>query len=111
MFPATSIQTDNIGVTEWIKELKYQNNIFIGTFNAINSEFVGRESTDVKAVRTLIDPVYHQLIARINAMIILEFASPEVIDFSQQLNDIIKYYNQPLIDGKSRREVDEKKEV
>ena len=111
LIPAIALHADMIGISEWVKELKYQNNNFIETFHAINSEFVGRESTDVKAVRTLIDPVYRQLIERINAMIILEFASPEVIDFSQNLNEIIKYYNLPLSDGKSRREVDEKKEV
>jgi len=111
LFPAIGLHAENIGISDWIKELKYQNKKFTDTFNTINSEFVGRESTDVKAVRTLIDPVYHQMIARINAMIILEFASPEIMEFAQKLNELIKYYYNPLIDGKTRRDVDKKKEV
>lgn len=95
--PVIAIHTDKIGLTDWVDELKRQNRQFNEAFDAINSEFARRESNDVKAVRTLIDPVYLQLVERINAFIILEFAQPEVIDLVQKLNDKIKYYKTPLV--------------
>lgn len=95
--PVITVHTDKIGITHWVYELKTQNRLFTDTFDAINSEFARRESNDVKAVRTLIDPVYQQLVERINASIILEFAQPEVMDFANRLNDKIKYYNTPPV--------------
>lgn len=93
--PVIRVHSDKIGITHWIHELKKQNRLFTDTFDAINSEFARRESNDVKAVRTLIDPVYQQLVERINASIILEFVQPEVTDLAQKLNEKIKYYKTP----------------
>jgi hypothetical protein len=109
--PVIAIHTNKVGITDWVLELKKQNRQFNEAFEAINSEFARRESNDVKAVRTLIDPVYEQLVERINASIILEFAQPEVIDFAQKLNDKIKYYNTPLVYRNSSSTVGEKEEV
>jgi hypothetical protein len=95
--PVIAFHTDKIGLTHWVDVLKRQNRQFNEAFDAINSEFARRESNDVKAVRTLIDPVYQQLTERINASIILEFAQPEVMDLVQKLNDKIKYYKTPLV--------------
>ncbi|HAH24041.1 MAG TPA: hypothetical protein DCL77_09845, partial [Prolixibacteraceae bacterium] len=38
------------------------------------------------------DPVYHQLVEKMNASLVLEFASPEVITFAHILNEKINYY-------------------
>lgn len=109
--PVIGIHTHKIGIADWVHELKKQNRQFNEVFDAINSEFARRESNDVKAVRTLIDPVYLQLVERINASIILEFAQPEVIGLAQKLNDKIKYYKTPLIYRNNGIIVGEKKEV
>jgi hypothetical protein len=109
--PVIAIHTDKIGLTHWMVELKRQNHQFTEAFDAINSEFARRESNDVKAVRTLIDPVYLQLVERINASIILEFALHEVIDLVQKLNDKIKYYKTPLVYRNSSSTVGVNKEV
>jgi hypothetical protein len=109
--PVIAIHTNKIGISEWVSELKKQNRQFTQAFDAVNSEFARRESNDVKAVRTLIDPVYMQLVERINASIILEFAQPEVIDFAQKLNDKIKYYNTPLVYRNSGHTVGVNEEV
>lgn len=109
--PVIAVHTNRIGITEWILELKRQNHQFAEAYDAINSEFARRESNDVKAVRTLIDPVYYHMVERINASIILEFAQPEVIDFAQKLNDKIKYYKTPLVYRNSSSTVGEKEEV
>lgn len=109
--PVMAIHTEKIGISDWIDELNTQNEKFIEVLNAINSEFVGRESTDVKAVRTLIDPVYQQLVERINACIILEFAQAEVLTFAQKLNEQIKQIKIPLAYRTNISKVGEKEDV
>lgn len=109
--PVIAVHVEKVGLTEWVRELKKQNEKFTTVFNDWNSEFAGRESNDVKASRTLIDPVYHQLIERINASLALEFASEEVVAFATLLNDKIKYYKTPLAFRVNRSLVDIKEEV
>lgn len=109
--PVIAIHVDRIGLVEWVRELKKQNDKFIAVFNDWNSEFAGRESNDVKAARTLLDPVYLQLVERINASLALEFASEEVVDFAIWLNDKIKYYKTPPAYRANRSHVEIKEEV
>ncbi|HAH24042.1 MAG TPA: hypothetical protein DCL77_09850, partial [Prolixibacteraceae bacterium] len=54
------VHIDRIGFPIWVMELKRLNEQFKTIYNSRKSEFAGRESDDVKAARTLIDPVYHQ---------------------------------------------------
>ena len=106
-----AVHVNRIGLTEWFHELKSQNDKFTYVFNDWNSEFAGRESNDVKAVRTLLDPVYLQLIERINASLILEFALEEVISFACRLNERIKYHKTPPAYRNSGSRVARKEEV
>jgi hypothetical protein len=109
--PVIAVHTNRIGISDWVLELKKQNRQFSEAFDAINSEFARRESNDVKAVRTLIDPVHYQLVERINASIILEFAPPEVMDLAQKLNEKIKYYKTPAVYRNSGNTVGVNEEV
>jgi hypothetical protein len=59
----------------------------------------------------LIDPVYLQLVERINASLALEFASEEVIDFANRMNEKIKYYKTPPAYRVNRSHVEIKVEV
>lgn len=110
LLPANEIHVDRVGFPVWVFELKILNEQFLAIYNERNLEFAGRESTDVKSVRTLIDPVYHQLVEKMNASIILDFARPEVINFVNKLNEKIKYYQTTLLKGESLGKVEEKKE-
>ena len=94
--PMNEVHINKMGLLEWVSELKSQNQQFKAVYIERNSAFAGRESGDVKAVRTLLDPVYEQLIDKINASIVLEFAPPEVIAFAIKLNAKIKYYNNTI---------------
>lgn len=109
--PVIAVHVEKVGLTEWVRELKKQNEKFTAVFNDWNSEFAGRESNDVKAARTLIDPVYLQLVERMNASLALEFASEEIMDFANRLNEKIKYYKTPLAFRANRSFVEIKEEV
>lgn len=111
LLPVIAIHVERVGLIEWVRELKKQNEKFTTVFNDWNSEFAGRESNDVKAARTLIDPVYLQLVERINASLALEFASLEVIDLANRLNEKIKYYKTPQAFRVNRSFVEIKEEV
>lgn len=109
--PVIGLHINKIGLTEWVSELKRQNEKFTSVMNDRNSDFAGRESNDVKAARTLLDPVYLQLVEKINAALILEFALPEVITFAGKLNEKIKYFKTPLVYRNSSSKVGIKEEV
>ena len=104
------VHVDTIGLPIWVIALKSQNEQFLAVYNEQKSEFAGRESGEVKAARTLIDPVYKQLVEKINASIVLEFARPEVINFVSKLNEKIKYYQTTSVGLKSGSRVEERKE-
>lgn len=109
--PVIDLHINKLGLSEWVSELKRQNEKFKSVLKDRNSEFVGRESNDVKAARTLLDPVYLQLVERINASLILEFALPEVITFAGKLNEKINYFKTPLVYRNSSSKVGIKEEV
>jgi len=111
LLPVIAVHVNKMGLSEWVIELKSQNEKFTTLYNDWNSEFAGRESNDVKAARTLLDPVYLKMVERINATLILEFAGDEVIAFAYKLNDKIKYYKTPLVYRNSRSKVDIKVDI
>ena len=108
LLPQNILHVDRIGFSTWVLELKNRNEQFKAVYNERNSEFSGRESDVVKAARTLIDPVYKQLIEKMNASIVLEFAQPETITFASKLNRKIKHYQSSFVTHESGSKVEEK---
>jgi hypothetical protein len=90
LLPENELHIDRVGFPVWVIELKRLNEQFQTIYNEQTTEFAGRKSDDVKSVRILIDPIYNQLIEKMNASIVLEFARPEVITFINKLNEKIK---------------------
>lgn len=101
---------DSVGFASWVIELKSRNEQFMAVYENRKSEFSGRESGEVKAVRTLIDPVYEQLVEKINASLVLEFAQPETITLAKMLNAKIKQFTTSSVSLDSRSTVEERKE-
>ena len=81
-----------VGIGPWVDELGKQNNSFIVLINERNKEYAGRDSGDVRASRIVTDQAYNQLVDRINAMLLLNLAGEEVLDFVRELNEKVKYY-------------------
>jgi hypothetical protein len=81
-----------MGITKWVTALKTKNNDFKTLLNERNKEYANKESGDVKAARTVIDPIYFEIVKRLNALVTLEMASAEAQEFIKELNQRIKYY-------------------
>ena len=96
-----------IGITKWLNELKKQNDEFQEVLNARNSEFANKNSGDVKNARKVIDPAYEKIVERLNALVTLDMATPEIESFIKELNQLIKYYESTLAARSGRKEVDE----
>lgn len=103
------VHIDRIGFPTWVIGLKNCNEEFLEVYNRRNSEFAGRESGDVKTVRTLLDPVYHQLVEKMNATLVLEFAQPETIIFVKKFNEKIHHYLSTSVKRNSLSHVEERK--
>ena len=87
---------EQIGITTWVAFLKEQNQTFQEVFDQRNTELANRQSGDVRSARLIIDPLYKQIIDRINATITLDMAAEGVESFVNRLNEIIKYYQTQL---------------
>lgn len=85
-----------LGITAWVAALKQQNIDFQAMLESRNVELAGKDSGDVKAVRDEIDPVYQNIVKRINAQVALEIATPVTETFIRELNQRIKYYDDTL---------------
>jgi len=106
--PENSDHLQNVGIALWTTELKNENIQFQTAFDKRNDELASRESGDVRAILSQIDPAYEKLVERINASITLEVAKPAVANFTQSLNEKIRYYKTTLAARSSRAKADVK---
>jgi len=106
--PENWVNLENWCLGLWTIELKNGNIQFQTAFDKRNDELASRESGDVRAIRSQIDPAYEKLVERINASITLEVAKPAVANFTQSLNEKIRYYKTTLASRNGRSKTDEK---
>ncbi|MFV0592094.1 MAG: DUF6261 family protein [Draconibacterium sp.] len=85
-----------LGITAWVAALKQQNIDFQSMLELRNVELAAKDSGDVKAVRDEIDPIYQNIVKRINAQVTLEIATAVTETFIKELNQRIKYYDDTL---------------
>lgn len=105
LLPENVEHLQNVGISHWVTELKNENLQFQTAFDERNDELAGRESGDVRAIRSQVDPAYELMVERINASITLDVAKPVVANFTQSLNEKIKYYKTTLVSRASRAKV------
>jgi len=108
LLPANAEHLDNVGIQRWVPELKSENEQFQTIFDERNAEFANRESGDVRVVRQQMDPIYEQIVEKINASIVMKAAKPAVSGFVIELNEKIKYYKTTLASRSSRSKKAEK---
>jgi len=92
-----------VGITTWVAELKRVNEQFMVIFNERNTELSVRDSGDVRSARKQLDPIYEQLVEKINATIVLETAKPVVASFVGEHNQKIEYYRTTLAARSGRK--------
>ena len=83
----TKVPTDLVLLTvlDWVAELERRNNIFIKLQADRNSEEANRTELRMKEVRLEVDAAYRTIVARINALIIVNGDAPYV-EFVKELN-------------------------
>jgi hypothetical protein len=92
-----------VGITNWVTELNRVNEQFMVIFNERNAELSIRDSGDVRSERKQLDPIYEQLVEKINATIVLETAKPIVAAFVDEHNQKIEYYRTTLATRSGRK--------
>lgn len=107
--PENAAHCATMGITPWVAALKTQNSDFQTLLNERNKEYANKESGDVKAARVVIDPVYYEIVTRLNALVTLGMASDEAKELIKELNQKIKYY-ESTIDSRSGGSNDEEEE-
>lgn len=109
--PENVAHCEKLGIAHWVAALKGQNNEFQALLDARNAELAEKESGDVKAARAEIDPLYREITDRINAMVTLDMATPEMKGFINKLNQRIKYYEDTLSMRAGRNAAEEEEEL
>jgi len=96
-----------IGITTWVAALKQQNLDFQEMLDSRNVELANKDSGDVKAIRDAIDPIYQNMVKRINAQVTLEMATAVTDSFIREMNQRIKYYNETITARTGRNNTEE----
>lgn len=94
--PSNVVHLEKVCVKKWAEELKKENDNFQVTFNDRNAELAKRANGDVRAARRVIDPVYQEMVKRINASFVMKLAKPVATQFTNELNERISYYRNTL---------------
>lgn len=87
---------NTLGITSWVAALKQQNLDFQSLIDSRNLELANKDSGDVKVLRDELDPIYQNIVKRINAQVTLEIATSATEAFIRELNQRIKYYNETI---------------
>lgn len=96
-----------IGITRWVAALKELNAQVQSLMLERRAEAAHKLSGDVKAAREVIDPLYVKIVARLNALVELDMATPETYDFITLLNKQIKDFEEIMAARKGRRNAGE----
>lgn len=93
-----------IGFTRWVTLLKEQNAEVQTLMLERRAEGAHKQSGDVKAAREVMDPIYEKMVSRLNALVELEMASPEIEEFVILLNKQIKDFEDMLATRQGQRD-------
>lgn len=99
--------SQTVGLTRWVNTLKEENQKVQDLVQQRREEVAHRESGDVRAARDIIDPLYEKIVSRINALVELEMATPEIEEFVLLLNKQIKDFDEMLAARQGRRDSEE----
>ncbi len=85
-----AVHCETIGITPWVLAHEAENNTVNDLQNQRDSEKANRNTAKVKEVRLAFDEVYNALVNRINAIVTLRMATPEIGNFIIEVNQKIK---------------------
>lgn len=88
--PKMAVHCQTIGITPWVLAHEAENTAVNDLQNQRDSEKANRNFAKAKEVRVVFDEVYNALINRVNAMVTLRMATPEIENFIIEVNQKIK---------------------
>ncbi|WP_321348712.1 DUF6261 family protein [uncultured Draconibacterium sp.] len=85
-----AVHCQTIGIMPWVLAHETENNAVNDLQNQRDSEKATNNAAKVKEVRLAFDEVYKELVNRINAIVTLRMATPEIENFILEVNQKIK---------------------
>lgn len=106
--PKNAADCTLIRIDTWVPKYKMQLEHFKALQNDRNHEEAYKASGDVRVLREEMDPVYREIINKVNAYVELGMASPEIENFVRLFNNKIKNYKDTVAirDGRKNSETD-----
>ncbi|MDR3195151.1 MAG: DUF6261 family protein [Tannerella sp.] len=99
-------QIELLGLGEWVEELERDNLIFQALTEERNAEEATRSSLRMIEVRREGDAIYHQIVERLEALMVVN-GDEAYTGFVHELNNLIKHYNNILASRKGRAKENE----
>lgn len=105
-----------LGITHWIEALRDENDMFRKMETERSTEYASRGTLSNADARKAIDKIYHKMVSRINASVVVEMATPNTERFIELCNNEIKKikslkaWRRSMRAGKKRRELEKKAE-
>lgn len=103
-----------LGITHWIEALRDENILFQEKEKERSTEYATRHTLSNAEARKVIDKIYHKMVNRINASVVVELATPNTEQFIDLCNKEIKQikalkaWRRSMRAGKKRREAEKR---
>ncbi|KJF41737.1 DUF6261 family protein [Draconibacterium sediminis] len=85
-----------VGINNWVTALKTENLTVQDLTEQRRQESVDQDNEEYKLLREAVDTAYEKIVSRINALVELEMATPEIENFIQLTNNQINDYENEL---------------
>ncbi|WP_321996817.1 DUF6261 family protein [Draconibacterium orientale] len=107
--PKNADYCTTVGFNNWVAALKTENLTVQDLTEQRRQEKVDQDNEEYKLLREAVDTAYEKIVSRINALVELEMATPEIDNFIQLTNDQISDYEKELAvrQGRSDSEPEE----
>lgn len=95
---------DTLGVRELLDDIAESNGIFIGKRLNRTDEITARDNINIGKIRKEIRPVYDQMVAAVNGLVVTEPDVPVYKDFIKLVNAEIKRFRTIIAQRKARKQ-------
>lgn len=109
--PKNATHCVTINLDDWVPLYKSQLESFKALQNERNNELAFKENGDVRAIRMQMDPVYHEIINKVNAFVELGMETPEIENFVRLFNSKLKVYEDTLAIRQGKRNTETVPEI
>lgn len=103
LLPANTPHLQKVCIAGWVVELKKANDLFQKLFADRNAEESAKKAVgNTLAARKVVDGYYNEMVAIVNASVVMKQSKPAAVNFIAEMNTLIKYYKTVLTARSSR---------